>query len=173
MQHWYELQARAEIALYEGSLDEHADWVLERLGRITRSLVYRTQAMRFNADSVAARVHLALAPTRPGSLRVAHRLIRRLRGEGVAHVAVWADTFEAAMMVQQGHRDRARELLARTIRDADALQLDYYGAVARLRCLELTEDPADSSRLRAEVEAWAAREGVVDMHRMARVIAPA
>jgi len=172
MQHWFELQARAEIALYQGTLPDIAEWVFDRLDRIHRSLVYRTQALRYNADCLDARVHLALAGSQAGALSHATKLVRRLRREQVPHVSVWADTIAAGIAAHQGDRDGAIVALENATGAAAGLGLGYYAAVTRWRCAALVGDEPRAAALRAAATAWQTSEGVVDMNRMADVIAP-
>jgi eukaryotic-like serine/threonine-protein kinase len=91
LQHWYEVRALAELALYAGDVDPGE--LAARLQVIAASRLTRVQTVRAEARWVRMRLALAF----PGAGWDARREIAGLAGERVPYAAVWAALGRAAL----------------------------------------------------------------------------
>jgi len=174
LQDWMELQARVEIALYERMIPAVSEWALAQFRRLRRSLLYYSTSLRCAANSLWARLLLALAldsERHPHALRDAGRLAEKMRSDWGSHVGVWATLIEAGVATQEGDDATALRRLKQVERDGGALGLAYHVAAARLRRAGLMGGAAGEA-LRAQTASWQEREGVVDLPRLVEVVAP-
>ncbi|MEO6773009.1 MAG: protein kinase [Kofleriaceae bacterium] len=159
LQHWFQVRALAEIALYEDDRDELARLAprlrpflgaafahVEAIATETRYLLARFAIRR--RDPAAARRELGpLRRTKPPYLRAFVRLIL------------------AAIATLEGRNDGAREALGGAIADAEACRMTAFAALARRRFAELDGLPT------TEADAALAARGIVEVERFARVFA--
>ena len=174
MQHWFELQARAEVALYDRNTVEVSESLLGGFERLRKSMLYYVRPMRYAANWVSARLWLSMASHpdhRRPALRNAARLAKKLRRDAAPHVDVWAQLIEAGIAFQKGNDDRAVELLERAERGADELSLRLCAASARWRRAALIGGDAGEA-LRVQAIAWQHSEDVVNMDDMAALVTP-
>ncbi len=174
MQDWMELQARVEIALYEGSALTVSRWALDRFERLRGSLLFYARTLRHTANALWARLLLALASDpahRNKALRRASRLSKKLRRGGADNAAVWALMIDAAVARQRGDDRRAKKLLEQAECDSGRHGFRMCCAAVRFRLAELIGGDLGEAR-RAQADAWGEREGVVDLRRLAEVMAP-
>ncbi|MCA9523804.1 MAG: protein kinase [Myxococcales bacterium] len=140
IQHWYELLALVELALYEGDV---ADWEARfgpRFQALERSTLVRVQMIRTAARWMKARLILAESlglDNRRSQHRRARRLIDALRREGVPYATVWCDFLDAALYAQMGLPDQAIAALQRTILAAETQERRFYVAVAEMRLADI------------------------------------
>jgi len=173
MQHWFELQARAEVAMYDGSAAE-ATGLLAEFERLQKSMLYYVRPLRYSANWIWARFWLSLArhaAHRQRALKKAIQLAGRLRRDRSPLADVWATLIDASVAASTGNKRRAVSMLERAERGADALSLGLYAAAARWRRAAFVGG-ATGEALRAQSIAWQHREGVSDLARLVDVAAP-
>ncbi len=174
LQHWFELQARAEIAIYEDRALESADSLLAEFERLRKSMLFYARALRFAANGIWARFWLALArhpEYRKRALRQATRLARRLRSDGIPPVLVWAMIIDASVAACKGHTLQALGLLRDAEKCAEKHSLGMHAAAVRWRQAELL-GLDEGAELRARAIAWQEQEGVVNLPRLVNLVAP-
>jgi len=173
LQHYYEIEALIDLALYEGR-SEGVGELERRLVSLSRSMLTRVQMTRCLSRWLRGRLALyeAAAGRDPRArLRVVRAQATRLEQEGVAHATLWATLLRAGVQNQVGHAQRAVELLRSA--ESQCRRGGYQsllGAV-QLRLAELAAGPsapalADAGRavLRAE--------GVARPERFAALLTP-
>ena len=155
MQHWYELRARIELALYEGDIAGARRLLDEAAEPLERSLLLRAQTIRNETAWMRGRV--AVAGDDPGA---AVRQARRLRRAGVAYARVWASLLDAGVAARRGGAAAAAPHLTEAARLAGETDLVMCEAAARLAL----DDARGEDAMR--------EEGVVAPERMLRVLLP-
>ena len=157
MQHWYELRARAELALYEGDREAAAALLGAPFEALAASLLLHAQPIR--TDALWLRGRLALAA---GGDRIAGAVAdaRRLAGEGVGYARAWARLLEAGIAARRGDGDGARARLDEAAALAAEADLAMCVAAARWHLDDVRGEEA--MRL----------EGVADPARVAALLVP-
>ena len=173
VQHWYDVRARHELALYEGASPADHDALAPALRDTRASLLMRVSAIRVEVDWLDARSRLARidAGADASGLDDVLRLAEALHQEPLAYVQPWADLLAAAVAHRRGDRDAAIAALRRAAERADACHLGLCAAAARWRLAGLL-DGAESDALRAAAGGWMRDQGIADVEAMARTIAP-
>lgn len=174
IQHWYELRARTELALY---LREPP--TLQAFGAsfaaLQRSLLPRVQMLRTEAIWLRGRAALAVAADGPAAdlreaLAVAGACARRLARERAPVAHAWGKLLAAGIAARQGDVPEAvvRLLAAeRAARDNDLLLVE---AAARHRRGELLGGD-EGAALIASAAAFMSGEAIVRPDRMTQVLA--
>jgi len=161
LQHWYELRARAELALYTGEL-ERAD-VEPRMATIASSRLMRVKSVRADARWTRARLALGFG----GGAWQARRELDGLVKERACYADVWAALGYAALAAGEARIARLEE----AIRLADAHRMGGCALAARWRLGE-TIGGERGAELLAAARAGFAAEGVARPERMVEVLAP-
>ena len=91
LQHWYEHDARAELALYEGRADAYIETAMEHLAALRASLLTRVESVRVRSLWLEGRLYLAAAKAQPEMLAGARRVIRALSRETVSYAVNFAN----------------------------------------------------------------------------------
>jgi eukaryotic-like serine/threonine-protein kinase len=137
VQHFHELLARGEIALYTG---EPADVARLREGfeRLSKSMLLRVTTIRIQAEYLLGR----LAVAGEGGVKTAERHARALaRADNrVAHV--WAHLVRAGAAIRGGNQAAAERLLQAAEEAALAAGMKLSASAARRRLAELRSDDA-------------------------------
>ncbi|HTM21764.1 MAG TPA: AAA family ATPase, partial [Kofleriaceae bacterium] len=170
LQHWYELDARCELALYTGVTEEALGALDRRFAELSWSMLTRVQFIRVLAWTGRARLLLAAPPDRARLGEVAV-LARRMAGEHMGYATCWSLLVQAALAARAGDRAAALDQLTRAAALAAAGDLHAHAAVARRRRGALLGG-ADGTRLIDDADAWLRAHGVVDPERFGRVLAP-
>ena len=173
LQHWYELRARAELALYEGTARAAVATLAPRFSALQQSMLLRVKIVRADARALRGRLLLAaaaeeLAPG-PGHAEV-QRIARELAAEEVGYASVYALLLRAGLAAR-GDGD-AIALLRQAIELAAAHDMAQHLAAARDRLGALVGGD-EGAALRAAAAAYATAEGIVDPARMFEILAPA
>jgi hypothetical protein len=173
VQHWFDLMAQAQLALYEGDGRAAHARVAEVWSALERSLLLRIQLVRCEAWHLRARCALAAAAADPGAagpLRAAAaRDARRILGERVAWAAPFAHLVLAA--VAGGREPGRRAALEHAVHGFAAGGLELYAAAARRRLGEAIG--GDEGRtLVAAADAWLAAERLRAPDRWVAMLAP-
>jgi hypothetical protein len=165
LQHWWELEARSELALYDGRAADALRELEPGFAQLARSLFTRIQFVRANARWVRGRLCAAAARAGdPSARRDAGKAVRALAREKVDYAAVWSDLLAAALV----DRTAAIEHLARAAAAAEPAGMPLLAAIARRRRGELAGDAA----LVADADAWLAAHGAGDPARLTELFAP-
>jgi eukaryotic-like serine/threonine-protein kinase len=174
LQHWWELEAGGELALYEGDPAPARAALEANAAALGRSLLLRIQIVRVLHLELHARLLVADAatvadpePTR----RHAERLVRRLAGERVAYATVYGLIVRAAVAAQRGRTDAAAATLREALALAAGTHQALHAAACRARLADLVGG-AEGAALRAEADAWLSDEKVADPARMIALITP-
>ena len=169
LQHWYQLEARGEIALFQGSVGERFAELTESFDELSHSLLPRVVAVRIPAMWWRARLLLVVKD--PNARKHAAQLARKLEAEQLGYTSVDAALIGAGLAVQEKDGESAASQLRAAIATADANHLLLHACCARRRLGELIgADEGDS--LIAEADTTMANEGIVNPQRMAAVITP-
>lgn len=162
LQHWYELKARAELALYEGVAAEAWPALAADFDRFDRSLVPRVELVGREATWLRARLQLAAGA--PGAIRRAERAAARLRRSRLGYAEVWAGLLEGAATAARGEPARAAALLRAVVPRARLADMHAAAAAATYGAELLGGD--------GELPAWFAAEGVVAPRRFLGIALP-
>ena len=162
VQDYYQIEARSQIALYEGETDE----AFERLGpeftRLARSPIGTVQICR--VISRWQRATLALAAkklTDKQAIRIAMDAARKNEAENVAFGGVMAESLRAAVAERSGDLEEARDCWQRSIARAEVTDMADYAAASRFRLGKLIGGD-EGAALIAAARAWARSEDVPD-----------
>jgi hypothetical protein len=171
-QHWYELRARAEIALYRGVAASTLDDARGGFAALERSLLLRVQLVRAEAAWLRGRLALgAAAGGGPGALDEARRWARRLVRERMPYTRVWALLLEAAAAAQARRTPAALALLRQAADEAEGQHLELCAAAAWHRLGTLLGG-SEGAALLARAADWMAVEEIRRPERMVEVVAP-
>ncbi len=174
LQHWYELEARAELALAARQVAATRDDFEPEFDRLRHSLIPRIHIVRVASRYLEARLALACAAEgidAGRALRRAARRARQLRREDAAYARAEGLLVAAAVGAQRGREDRAVELLRAAIEVAREADTALLGATARRRLGEILGGD-EGAALIGDADAWMADAGIQDAEMMTEVIAP-
>jgi hypothetical protein len=172
LQHWYELEGRAQIAFYQGAGAAELAALAPGLRAMARSLVRHVASLRQSGLWLRGRLALAAADAGDrAALRDAARAARRLEREGAVQPAAMAELLRAGVAHLAGNRERAAELLRDAVHTAERAELLVIAHCARRvrGCLLGGERGA---AMVAEADAWLGKAGVAAPARLVRVVLP-
>ena len=180
VQHWFALEAEAELALYEGRAIEALAAHASDFRALRRSLLLRLQMMRSFSRWLRARLLVAGAKQADDARQArswrkeAAKLCRKLEREKVvSYPKVFAACVRPALSLQDGNEKGAIQEL----RDAIAISLEHNmlfhvaGARYRLGTL-LGAETAEGKGLLAQARAYCEAQGVKDPPRMFETVIP-
>jgi hypothetical protein len=173
LQHWFELEALAEIALYEDRAAAARVELAPSFRRLDKSLLLRVQNVRCLAHWLRARFLLQSAAQdgAPGrALAEARTLARRLDGERIAYAGVFAELIRAGAAARANPEAAAAALRA-AADAADATDMQVCAAVARRRLGALIGGDTGADLVK-RADHWLAGEGVADPERLTAIYAP-
>ena len=176
LQHWYELEARAHIALYEGNAARALEELRPAFAALRKSMLLRIQHIRSAEPYYIGRLSLAAA-TREGAddrkflLEQATRMARRLEREGIGFASTYGRLLRAGIAVQQQGAENAIPILRDAVATADAAEMAPWAMGVRLRLGEIVGGD-EGAALVAEVAEWGRKAGVVNLDRAAEILAP-
>ncbi len=174
-QHYFELRARVEIALYNG--EAWTAWRHFQAGwaRLRRSLWLRVQLILIETLSLRASAAVAVAAIshspRERFLRIAHRDARRLQRTRVAWVVGTAGLIEAGIASVRGDIASAIRLLDSASLQFDGADMALYAAMARRRKGLLVGGGVGRDLVEAANQ-YLAREMVADPDRLEAMLLP-
>lgn len=175
LQHWYELEARGELALYEGNGAAAYEESTAAYEEMAASLLGRIQIIGATSTWLRARLALAAAEVREDRssslLAEAARAARSLAREKIGFATVFSLQLRAAVAARRGGIDKAVSLLDNAMAIAKQKSMLLHAEVARLRRGELLGGSRGESEV-AGARDWMSAEGVVRPERMAAVLAP-
>jgi eukaryotic-like serine/threonine-protein kinase len=174
MQHWYELEARAQIAMYRKTVAEEVERLRPSFAALERSMLLRIEMLRVVARWLWGKLAVVLAAggtDRERWLKEAARAAHRLRGERIAYARSGSLLLLASIEWLRGNADGAIALLADCERGCGEIGLDMGVVMARLRRGQLIGG-AEGAALIADAGRWFDREQILNRERLADTIAP-
>jgi eukaryotic-like serine/threonine-protein kinase len=174
VQHYYELRATVEHALYEGSAADHVPHFEARFQELKRSLLHRVTRLRADMyrlrSSVAVSAAASARDPRP-YLKIAEQCARRLKPIPSQSAQRTRTQVLAALALHHGDMDRACGLLQRAIRDSEALGVGSENAALRWRYAALVGGDEGAAEAR-RASAWFDAQGIKNRARWAELTAP-
>jgi len=137
VQHFHELIARGEIALYTGEPAERVR-LDEGLARLARSLLLRIDSIRAQHAYLLGRIAIV-----EGDLRTAERHARALAHDANTQAQVWSLVLRAGAAAARGDAAHAVEWLAAAATAADRGGMKLTRACVQRRIAELRGRPED------------------------------
>lgn len=177
-QHYWRLVARTQIALYRGIAPAErdtleAEWRRMYRARLGRMGMYRIETQRALALFAIARASEAYArDVRRHWLARSASWIRELERTASPLASEYALEISAAHATVAGEPERAIATLRTLIPRLDVHRHRLSGMVARWSLAQLVGG-SEGAELASTVNAWAEREGVRDLDRLARTVLPA
>ncbi len=169
VQHWYELEARTEIALYAGTIEQDLP-VLEALfAGLDRSVLLRVQTVR--ALSLWLRGRIALRLGAPDAQRTVARIVAELARIANPRAGVVAALLEAGAAARRRDLDTAAARLRTAIERATATDLALHATAAR-RQLGTLLGGSEGAGYIATADAHLAAEGIVSPTKFADWFVP-
>jgi hypothetical protein len=151
LQHWYEIVARAEVALCRGRAGDITDELDRGVERIASAKLSRVQTVRIMARWLQARVRLAAASSGDRALAVRHAIAAAsaLRKEDLPIATTTADLLTGNACLVDGDARRAIAAFEAVVAGANG-DSRLYEAVARRRLAELAAAGADAHATSAD-----------------------
>jgi eukaryotic-like serine/threonine-protein kinase len=174
LQHFYDMLARAQIALYRGEDEEAHRYVSHRWGDLEASMHLRIQLVRVVALHIRARTALAASRSSaeaPALLELAAKAARELESEDAGWVQGLAALTRASVAVLRGERDKAETSLDRALEGFRAANMELFAALSRRAIGRLLGD-AKGKEMVADVDRWLVDRGVVRPERLAAMLTP-
>jgi hypothetical protein len=170
LQHWLELHARVDIAIYEGAtMDQKL--LSQHLKRIQRSFVHRVLESRCETAWMVGRLALSEAIWDPSRRRVVRGSISKLASYNTHHTRMLARMLRATLAVQEGDLEAAVRDFGEVVAMGEAAHILYVTAAARRRLGTLVG--GDEGRaLVAVAERWMREAGIKDAERMTHLVSP-
>jgi hypothetical protein len=128
-QHWYELEARGEIALYEGNVAHDLPSLEPLFQGLEKSVLTRVTTV--NALSQWLRGRLALHTPGTDAEKLVHRAIAKLPKIDNPRAGVFADLLRAGLAMRAGNDETAIGHLRAAYTRADEIDLALHAAAAR------------------------------------------
>lgn len=173
LQHWWELEARTELALYRQRVPSDIEGLRHGFDGLSGSLLLRIQFVRANSRWVWGRLNLALArgESEPrAALAEARRAGKRLLSEGVGYAKAWGLLLFAGVAAQTTD-DKTVDLLSSAIAVAEKADMPLLAEAARVRLGERIGERTGAT-LAAEAREWMREQGVTEPARLADVLVP-
>jgi hypothetical protein len=170
LQHYWQLLGRLQTELYAG--DAVAAWKAYTAGwpQYQRSLFKRIEIVANEADSFAARVHLAASKLTDSAHRIktAEQLAFAMEKRGPAYAVALGQMIRAGVAARRGQPEAAADLLAQAENGFAAASMRMHVSVARWRRGQLLGgDPGKTLLDGARAELWsqtvARPEAMVDL----------
>jgi len=174
MQHYNELLAHLNCALYSGRADEAMKHLLATWPKLERSLLLRTQALR--VEAVHHRTKVCLAYLRDvghddTAASTLDRDIRALEREDVSWASACATLARALRYAIHGRRELAIRALERAERELRGADMELLATAAQFRRGRLIAGETGRA-ITAEARAWFVRSGVKHPERFLEYCAP-
>jgi serine/threonine protein kinase len=168
-QHWYELEARGEIALYEGTLAADLPALEPLFAGLDKSVLTRVTTV--SALSLWLRGRLALHTPGADAQKLVEKSIAKLAKVDNPRAAVFASMLGAGRAMQAGDTEIAVAKLRAAYTRADEIDLSLHAAAAR-RQLGLLLGGSEGADHLALAEKTMTDEGVASPDRFTRWFVP-
>jgi hypothetical protein len=171
LQHFFELGARGEIALYQEQATRAWEELAPRFHAQKRSQLMRIQTVRSYTAWLRGRLALAAAVEtgETGWVKPAERAARELEAQKRSYAEVQALLLRAGIAARSDDMPRAAKFLGEVVEAAERVGMVLTCESARWQLGHLDEGKSDDV---ARAEKWLTGEGVVDPARMARMVVP-
>jgi hypothetical protein len=163
-QHWYELEARGEIAIYDGTVEAEQPALERMFEGLERSVLLRVHTA--HAVSLWLRGRLTLAAGGPDAPRKVTHIIRRLAKVDDPRARVATDLLGAALATTSKDYGAAIAKLREAEQLATNHSMQLYAAAAR-RQLGVLVGASEGATLVARADTAMQAEGVVNPSRFA------
>ncbi len=163
LQHFLELRARVELALYRGEGAAQGSWARPGLAAAEGAYLLRIQIARAIADWVLGRIAAC-----EGNIAETEHRASLLDAHQINYCGIWSGLLTGASIAQRGDRTQAIERLAFTAELADSNDFPLCATIARLRAAQLGHDRAGIDAALA----WMTGQDIRNPLRMAEVFAP-
>ncbi len=170
LQHWMELRARIEIAIYEGSSISpvfHA----EHLEGLARSSLQKILDFRCETAWMLGRLALSELRRDPSQRHIVRRSITRLRSYKTHYSKLLAGMLRATLAVQDSDREGAVGAFREVVALGEAAHIGFITAAARRR-LGAILGGDEGRALVAEAEQWMREVGIKNPERMTYLVSP-
>lgn len=178
MQHWYSTLARAEIALYEGTVRDNLELFQTSFLALTKSLLLRMGIYRAEYWWIQGRILLDLAvKAKPNQakrlLKRAERMARKLtvKNTNFRPVKTWSLLLKAAIANQRGEQKQMIRFLREAIVESDGNGCGQTAAAARWQLAEVLPNE-EAEEFRDQCNEWMKKVGVVKPERLTRIYLP-
>jgi len=174
LQHWFELKAYSELALYEGNGAKRLEEARPDFERFAKSTLAHLQFVRSESRWLHGRLLVSAAEegrTAGANLRRAARLARKMLGERIGYATVWGLLLRAGVEFRREQRERSIATLREAAEQAEANGLMFCAAAARRRCGEILGGD-EGDQLVASANAWMAEQEIAVPAQMVEVAAP-
>nr|MBA2544259.1 hypothetical protein [Deltaproteobacteria bacterium] len=165
LQHFLELRARVELALYRGDGAAQGSWARPGLDAADQSYLLRIQVARAIADWLLGRIAAC-----EGNIAEIELRARKLADHNLNYAAIWSGLLAGAAIAQRGDRAGAIAHLEATAAYADANDFPLCATIARLRSGQLQGD-AGAAQVQTSL-AWLTGQDIRNPLRMCDVFAP-
>jgi len=170
LQHWLELNAHVEIAIYEGSPVDK-EFVQKHLKGLARSFLLQVLVTRCDTAWMLGRMALAEPVVGPAQRRTARRSIAKLQACDTRYSVVLASMLRATLAIHERDVRRAVAELKTTIELGDKTDTQLITAAARRRLGALLGGE-DGRLLTERAEQWMAAAGIKNFDRMTNLVSP-
>jgi len=174
LQHWYQLRARVEIALYDDRAATEVARLTPDFAALERSMLLRVKLVRADAVALRGRLVLASGTAASGAVRVeVERIARALDREGAGYATVFALLLRVGLRMTdgRGHDDVSIGLLRQAIELAAEHDMGLHLAAARDRLGALLGGD-EGAALRAAAARYAEDELIADPPRFFAIAVP-
>ncbi len=169
LQHWWQIEARGELALYRGEIADAEEALAPLFTGFEASLLVRLQLVRVHYVWLRARMALASGAA-DGPAR-ATRAARKLAREGTTQARVFAQLLRAGVHARQRRPEAALTDLRRVIEMSEGPDLLLYANIARRREGELLGGRAGETAI-AQADVFFEQEGATNPARLVAMFAP-
>jgi hypothetical protein len=170
-QHWLELRARVEIAIYEGSSIDQ-DFFSQHLKGFKKSFLQRILDFRCETSWMVGRMALSKASRDPSQRRIVRRSIAKLLSFKELYPRVLANMLRATLAVQEGDMENAVKYFRAVVAMGEMAHIFLVTAVARRRLGTLVGGE-EGRALVATAEHWMSDAGIKNLERMTNLMSPA
>jgi eukaryotic-like serine/threonine-protein kinase len=170
VQHWLELNARVDIAIYEGSTVDR-EFLSGQLRGLEKSSLQRFLDYRCETTWMLGRLGLSERDRGPSQRRVVRRSIAKLLSYKTHYARMLATMLRATLALQDGELERAAGDLREVVAMGDAAHFPYLAAAARRRLGALVAGDA-GRELVAVADRWMHEAGIKDAERMTHLVSP-
>ena len=166
LQHFLEVRARVELALYRGDGANQSAWALAGLDAGKASLLFRIQIAQAIADWLRGRLAAC-----EGKVQIVEDMARALDDQGINYARIWGGLLRGTAAAQRGEPAAAMAILEDTATYADENDFPLCATIARLRSGGLAPGPDGVERVEAALT-WMRQQDIRNPMRMADVFAP-
>jgi eukaryotic-like serine/threonine-protein kinase len=175
VEHWWAMLSDRQIELYEGDGEAAYRAIEEQWSALSGSLLLMVQLTKLEALHLHARAALLLATQKPAQkkalLKVALSDAQKIEKEDMPWSNPLSALLRAGVAAAEGDGDRAVPLLHAAGVGLDRANMSLYASAARYQRGRLLKGE-EGRTLREQAEAALGRQGVKNLGKMVRMLAP-